>query len=215
MDPLRSAGHDVIGFFRIFAANKFKIINMSQIEAVVEALKKLGGKGELKYIYMIAIDLIGEHNSKNIRANIRRCLNSNPNLFYPLKDKGDGYWGLVSYQNELNEKELRILELQTELNAWKSRTTLEEFMKIMLEVTMSLFRIRRQNADFVRQVLSVMGLKKEEAVLAAWIENKENQLLEAIKDLAKNPKVQIDVKPGATAQITEQGITNNYLRLPQ
>ena len=51
---------------------------MTQIEAVVEALKILGGKAELKYIYMVAIDLIGEHNSNNIRANIRRCLNSNP-----------------------------------------------------------------------------------------------------------------------------------------
>ena len=88
-------------------------------------------------------------------------------------------------------------------------------MKLLLEATMNLFRISRKNADYIRQVLSFMGLKKEEAVLAAWIENKENQLLEAIKELAKNPRVQVDVKPGATAQISEQGINNNYLRIPQ
>lgn len=188
---------------------------MTQIEAVEKALKILGGQAELRFIYLVAIDLIGEHNSNNIRANIRRCLNSNPKLFCPIKEKGDGWWGLVSYQNELNEKDNKIMELQAEVKAWESRTTLEDFMKLLLEVTMNLFRIRRQNADFVRQVLSVMGLKKEEAVLAAWIENKENQLLEAIRELAKNPKVQVNVKPGATAQITEQGITNNYLILPQ
>ncbi len=215
MDPLRSAGHDVIGFFRIFAANKFKIINMSQIEAVVEALKKLGGKGELKYIYMIAIDLIGEHNSKNIRANIRRCLNSNPNLFYPLKDKGDGYWGLVSYQNELDKRDARIDELKAEVKEHKSRPTLESFVKLLLEATMNLFLVNREAADPIRQMLGVIGLKKEEAVLAAWILNKKDPLAEAIKELAKNPRVQVDVKPGATAQITEQGITNSYLRIPR
>lgn len=215
MDPLRSAGHDVIGFFRIFAANKYKIINMSQIEAVVEALKKLGGKGELKYIYMIAIDLIGEHNSKNIRANIRRCLNSNPNLFYPLKDKGDGYWGLVSYQNELDKRDARIDELEAEVKEHKSRPTLESFVKLLLEATMNLFLVNREAADPIRQMLGVIGLKKEEAVLAAWILNKKDPLAEAIKELAKNPRVQVDVKPGATAQITEQGITNSYLRIPR
>ena len=213
MDPLRSAGHDVIGFFRIFAANKFKIRYMSQIEAVVEALKKLGGKGELKYIYMIAIDLIGEHNSKNIRANIRRCLNSNPNLFYPLKDKGDGYWGLVSYQNELDKRDARIDELEAEVKEHKSRPTLESFVKLLLEATMNLFLVNREAADPIRQMLGVIGLKKEEAVLAAWILNKKDPLAEAIKELAKNPRVQVDVKPGATAQITEQGITNSYLRI--
>jgi hypothetical protein len=188
---------------------------MTQIEAVVEALKKLGGKAELKYIYMVAIDLIGDHNSNDIKANIRRCLYTNPKLFYPLNNKNDGLWGLVSYKNELEARDIRIMELDTEIKVLKSRPTLEDFIRILLETTMNLFRINRQNADVVRQVLGVMGLKKEEAVLAAWIENKENQLLEAIRDLANNPKVQVDVKPGATAQITEQGITNNYLRLPQ
>ena len=214
MDPHRSAGLVQIGFFCIFADNKKHLYNMTQIEAVVEALKKLGGQAELRYIYLIAIDLIGEHNSNNIRANIRRCLNSNPKLFYPLKERGDGWWGLVSYQNKLNEQDIRIMELQAEVSALKSRPTVEDFMKLLLEATMNLFRINRQNADFIRQVLSFMGLKKEEAVLAAWIENKENQLFEAIKELAKNPRIQVDVKSGATAQIAEQGITNSYLRIP-
>lgn len=188
---------------------------MTQTEAVLEALKILGGEGELRFIYLVAIELIGEHNSKNIRANIRRCLNSNPKLFYPIKEKGEGRWRLVSHMNEIEKKDAKIAELETEVKEYKTRQTLESFVKLLLEVTMNLFRIKRQNADFIRQVLSVMGLKKEEAVLAAWIENKENQMIEAIKELAKNPKVQVDVKPGATAQFTEQGITNSYLRLPQ
>ena len=206
----------LIYFFRNFA-NKSIIVRagMTQIEAVVEALKILGGKAELKYIYMVAIDLIGEHNSNNIWANIRRCLYSNPKLFYPLNEKGDGWWGLVSYQNELDKRDARIAELEAEIKEYKNRPTIESFVKLLLEVTMNLFLIHRPNADFIRQVLSVMGLKKEEAVLAAWIQNKPDPLAEAIKELAKNPKVQVDVKSGATAQITEQGITNSYLRIPR
>lgn len=188
---------------------------MTQIEAVVEALKKLGGKGELKYIYMIAIEIIGEHKSNNIKANIRRCLNSNPKLFYPIEDKGEGWWGLVSYQNELNKKDRQIKQLESENQELKNRPTLESFMKLLLEVTMNLFRIKRDNADYIRQVLSMMGLKKEEAVLSAFIESKEDKLYKAIETLAKNPKVQVNVQSGATALITEQGITNSYLRIPQ
>ena len=80
---------------------------------------------------------------------------------------------------------------------------------------MNLFLVNRDAADPIRQMLGVIGLKKEEAVLAAWILNKKDPLTEAIKELAKNPKVQVNVQPGATAQITEQGINNSYLRIPQ
>ena len=206
----------LIYFFRNFA-NKSIIVRagMTQIEAVVEALKILGGKAELKYIYMVAIDLIGEHNSNNICANIRRCLYSNPKLFYPLKEKGDGWWGLVSYQNELDKRDARIAELEAEVKEHKSRPTLESFVKLLLEATMNLFLVNREAADPIRQMLGVIGLKKEEAVLAAWILNKKDPLAEAIQELAKNPKVQVNVQPGATAQITEQGINNSYLRIPQ
>ena len=188
---------------------------MTQIEAVVKALKTLGGEGELKYIYMIAIDIIGSHNSNDIKANIRRCLNSNPNLFYPLKNKGEGWWGLVSYQNELKKKDSKIAELELEIKEHKSRPTLESFVKLLLEVTMNLFLVNREVADPIRQMLGVMGLKKEEAVLAAWILNKKDPLAEAIKELAENPNVQVNVQSGATAKISEQGITNSYLRIPQ
>lgn len=188
---------------------------MTQVEAVVKALNILGGKAELKYIYMIAIEIIGEHNSNDIKANIRRCLNSNPKLFCPIEDKGDGWWGLVSFQNELNKKDYQIKQLESENQELKSRPTLESFMKLLLEVTMNLFRIKRDNADYIRQVLSMMGLKREEAVLSAFIESKEDKLYKAIGALAKNPKVQVNVQSGATAQITEQGITNSYLRIPQ
>jgi pantoate kinase len=136
-------------------------------------------------------------------------------LFYPLKEKGDGWWGLVSYQNELDKRETRIAELEAEVKEHKSRPTLESFVKLLLEATMNLFLVNREVADPIRQMLGVIGLKKEEAVLAAWILNKKDPLAEAIKELAKNPRVQVDVKPGATAQITEQGITNSYLRIPQ
>ena len=214
MDPPKIRRLLVIYFFCTFAA-KFKIIGMTQTEAVVEALKILGGKAELKYIYMVAIDLIGEHNSNNIWANIRRCLYSNPKLFYPLKEKGDGWWGLVSYQNELDKRDARIVELEAEVKEHKSSPTLESFVKLLLEATMNLFLVNREAADPIRQMLGVIGLKKEEAVLAAWILNKKDPLTEAIKELAKNPKVQVNVQPGATAQITEQGINNSYLRIPQ
>lgn len=188
---------------------------MKQVEAVVEALKILGGNAELKYIYMVAKSLIGEHNSKNIEANIRRCLYSNSNLFCPLKEKGEGYWGLVSYKNELEQKNARIEELEADVKERDSRPTVESFVKLLLEVTMSTYIIKRENADYVRQVLCSMGLKKEEAVLIAWILKKELALVDAVNELGKNPQVQVTVQSGATAQITEKGIDNSYLKIPK
>ena len=78
--------------------------------------------------------------------------------------------------------------------------------------------LQNNDSEYVRLVSLISDVwekAREEAVLAAWILNKKDPLAEAIKELAENPKVQVNVQPGATAQITEQGINNSYLRIPQ
>ena len=46
------------------------------------------------------------------------------------------------------------------------------------------------------------------------MEEYARQMAEATQKMAEKPAVQIDVKEGAHAQISEQGITNQYLELP-
>ena len=55
---------------------------MTHKEAVKKALEMLGGKALLKQIYPVAIELIGNNTqSKDIKATIRRELNSSPLVF--------------------------------------------------------------------------------------------------------------------------------------
>ena len=71
----------MICFFRIFARMKKKS-EMTHKEAVRTALELLGGKAHLKQIYPVAIKLIGDNtHSVDIRATIRRELNSSPMVF--------------------------------------------------------------------------------------------------------------------------------------
>ena len=111
MDPRRSAGHIVIGFFRIFATMMKTQEKLTHKEAVKKALEMLGGKALLKQIYPVAIKLIGKNtNSVDIKATIRRVLNSNP-FDFKATHGVKGSWELISFQEDIATRNSRIAEL--------------------------------------------------------------------------------------------------------
>ena len=93
-----------------------KTTEMTHKEAVKNALEMLGGKAQLKQIYPVAIKLIGNNTqSKDIKATIRRELNSSPLVFKSTPGQ-EGSWELLFYQEELAKRDEKIAELQNQLN---------------------------------------------------------------------------------------------------
>ena len=124
----------------------------------------LGGKATLMQIYPVAIKLIGKNtNSVNIKATIRRVLNSNPFDFKSTPGV-KGSWELISYQEEIASRDCRIIELETLLSAkakempeLKQQETVDHFVSRMVDASKTMFATKRNDARPVQQVLVVMS----------------------------------------------------------
>ena len=101
-------------------------------EAVMKALEELGGRARLRDIYPRVIPLVKYKPGSDIKATLRRQLQTTPELFRPVEGM-KGWWELVSYQEELAEKDKKIAELTNSnitkdgiINAFNSFDSLTE-----------------------------------------------------------------------------------------
>lgn len=91
-------------------------------EAVKKALEELGGRAKLAYIYPRVIPYIKFKPGSDIKATLRRLLQTTPDLFRHTEGM-KGWYELVSYQEELAEKDRVIAELM------KSQVTKERIIE--------------------------------------------------------------------------------------
>lgn len=145
---------------------------MTQKEAIIEALKRLGGRANLGDIYRLAPNLGDFSGSSNWKATIRSCLQREFDTFRSSKR---GWWELVSYQEEIAERDKEIARLKAEVERLKAVKTEDDFVRRLVNATKNLFGINRKHADYVRQVLSKLGRDEEQEELLAWIERKEQK----------------------------------------
>lgn len=79
-------------------------------EAVKKSLEELGGRARLRDIYPRVIPNVKYKPGSDIKATLRRVLQTSPDVFRPVEDM-KGWWELVSYQKELADKDKKIAEL--------------------------------------------------------------------------------------------------------
>ena len=92
-----------MGKICIFAASIINImINMTQKEAIIKALEDLGGRGRLQDIYPLAMEYGDFSGSKTPKATIRNYLLMSPKSFRRSYGKPNGWWELLSYQEEMS-----------------------------------------------------------------------------------------------------------------
>lgn len=194
--------------FLIFAVKVKKI--MTQKEAIIKVLKGLGGRAKLSDIYPLVEKLASFKPGSNKQATIRSIMLRDLQNFRQTK-KGSGIWELVSYQEDIAERDKEIAELTAEVERLRKVPTEDDFVKRFIEATKTQFKFRRQEADAVRQIMDKMGRSDAEAVLGAWIERKENTSTLAIGKL--------EIRQGGTNIGTNYGpnIENNggTLTLPE
>jgi hypothetical protein len=152
---------------------------MTQKEAIIEALKRLGGKANLNDIYRFAYTLADFSGSKDWKATIRWYLQKETDAFRSSKR---GWWELVSFQEEIASRDRRIKELEAllttkdnEIAELKKLPTEECFVRRLVNATKNLFGVNRKHADYVRQVLLKLGRDEDQEELLAWIERREQQ----------------------------------------
>ena len=143
---------------------------MTQKEAIIEALNRLGGKAVLKDIYRFAYSLADFSGSKDWKATIRWYLQKETNSFRSTKR---GWWELISYQEEIAVRDKRIMDLEEENKQLKAVKTEDDFVRRLVRETKNLYKHEKEKTEVIRQILYKVGRSDAEEELDAWIEGKE------------------------------------------
>lgn len=143
---------------------------MTQKEAIVEALKRLGGRANLNDIYRFAYKLADFSGSKDWKATIRWYLQKET---YSFRSTKRGWWELLSYQEEIALRDLRIKELEEENERLKNVRSENDFVRKLVRETKKLYKHEKEKTEVIRQILYKLGRTDAEEELDVWIEGKE------------------------------------------
>lgn len=153
---------------------------MTQKEAIIEALKRFGGKANLNDIYRFAYTLADFSGSKDWKATIRWYLQKETDAFRSSKR---GWWELVSFQEEIASRDNRIAELEAllidrdkEISELKQQETADLFVGRMIDATKTVFATKRNDARPVQQVLVVMNCPEQQELME-WIIGKPTKVV--------------------------------------
>ena len=175
-------------------------VTMNQKEAVIEALKKLGGRAHLSDIYKFAYPLADWSGSQNWQNTLRWYLQKGTETFRSPKR---GWWELLSFQEEIASRDKRIKELEEEVARLKAIKTEDAFVIKIVDVVKKRFRHKseRNKAVAVSQLMAFVGREDASENLAEWLDGKEKPFFAIGGDYVLNKHVEneIDkVEAGAT-----------------
>lgn len=139
---------------------------MTHKEAVRKALEELGGRVRLKDIYPRVIPFIKYKPGSNIKATLRRQLQTTPDLFRHVEGM-KGWYELISYQEELAEKDKKIAELTkshiTKDEIIRGFSDIDSFTERLFAKNMMQLMFRGNSAwDSAYREMKSAGLFKEE-----------------------------------------------------
>ena len=175
---------------------------MTQKEALEQALKDLGGRAHLQDIYPVALKYITHKEGSKIYDSLRGCIHDK-RRFRPSPDKPQGWYELLSYQEEIASRDKRIKELEEENVRLKSVKTEDDFVEKMLKETKKRFKheSERNKAVAVSQILAWAGREDASENLDEWLEGKEKPFIAVNGDyvVSKHVENEIDnVEAGGT-----------------
>ena len=156
---------------------------MTQKEAIIEALQMLGGRAKLPDIYPLAMEIGDFSGSKKPQATIRNYLLTSPRQFRHSPGKPDGWWELMSYQEEIAELEKQVAELKEENRQLMAVPKEAEFIEKFIHEVMEDCKHDCKSVVPVRNILRHMGHEEAAAVLDAWIDEKDDELAKALERL--------------------------------
>ena len=157
--------------------------DMTQKAAILVALKERGGRAKLTDIYPRIIELATFKEDSDKQATIRTTMQRHPELFRHSPGKPDGWWELISFQEEIASRDLRIAELEVklavcenEIAELKKQETVDIFVDRLIDATKTVFATKRNDARPVQQVLVVMN-RPEQQELMEWIIGKPTKVV--------------------------------------
>ena len=158
---------------------------MTQKEAIIEALNRLGGKASLNEIYRFAYTLADFSGSKDWKATIRWYLQKETDSF---RSTNRGCWELVSYQEEIASRDKRIKELE-EVNArLKSVKTEDDFVVRFVKKVKHNLKRDKKTVEEIRKLMDALGRSDADKELDDWLQGKDKKVVKQVtkKYIQKN-----------------------------
>lgn len=146
---------------------------MTQKEAIIKALEEHGGRERLPVIYPRVIQLATFKPGSDKQTTIRTTLQRHPECFRHSPGKPDGWWELVSFQEDIAWRDQRIKELEEDNAQLKNIKTEDAFVQKFVQETKHFFKHDRKRADTIRQIMIKVGRSDADKELDAWIEGRE------------------------------------------
>lgn len=151
---------------------------MTQKEAIIEALNRLGGKASLNDIYRFAYTLADFSRSKDWKATIRWYLQKETNSFRTTKR---GCWELVSYQEEIASRDKRIQELEEENTRLKSVKTEDDFVIRFVKKVKHNLKRDKKTVEEIRKLMDALGRPDADKELDEWLQGKNKKIFSSNK----------------------------------
>lgn len=170
---------------------------MTQKEAIIEALNRLGGKASLNDIYRFAYTLADFSGSKDWKATIRWYLQKETDSF---RSTNRGSWELVSYQEEIASRDKRIKELEEDNARLKSVKTEDDFVARFVKKVKHNLKRDKKTVEEIRKLMDALGRPDADKELDDWLQGKDKKVVKQVtkKYIQKNINSQV-----FTGSITE------------
>ena len=139
-------------------------------------LEKLGGHAHLTDICTLAKYYIGDSSqAKDVRNNIRRELNSNPDLFCHVDGKPYGWWQLKSYKEEICKLKELLVEKDAIIDELRKIPTEDDFICSLLEKLKTIWANDKKTIGEIRKILDSLGRVDVVEKLDAILEGKDKK----------------------------------------
>lgn len=145
---------------------------MTQKEAIIEALHRLGGKASLNDIYRFAYMNADFSGSKDWKATIRWYLQKDTSSFRSSKR---GWWELVSYQEEIARFKQRIMKLEEENACLKAVKTEDDFVKRFVKKVKHHLKRDKKTVEEIRRLMDALGRSDADKELDEWLQNNDKE----------------------------------------
>lgn len=148
----------------------------TQKEIVKMVLEKLGGHAHLTDICTLAKYYIGDSSqAKDVRNNIRRELNSNPDMFCHIDGKPDGWWQLKSYKDDISKLKEQLAEKDAIIDELRKVPTEDDFICSLLEKLKIIWANDKKTINEIRKILDSLGRTDVVEKLDACLEGKNKK----------------------------------------
>lgn len=166
---------------------------MTQKEALKQALEQLGGRAQLKEIYPIVLPLIQFKEGSDIQATLRTTMQRAPKVFRHSPNMPDGWWELVSYQEEIAVRDQRIKELEDENRRLKAVPTEDDFVQRFLKKVKHNLKRDKKTVEEIRKLMDALGRSDADKELDEWLQGKPKPVVKQVtkKFIQKNINSQV------------------------